>query len=248
MLETPLQGLLENYVSSVNIKLQHMSYRKQNFVRLSKHEQLGVNDRHNAALRISICTDFGWWFYFCQPVSGLTTLTQDSGLRTRDSKGRLWIYRSESVSRLTHAQCTSESVPSLTHAQCTSESVSKFTLSQCRPEWVPKLTHVQWRSESVSTLTHARYRSESLHSLTHAQFISASVTSRPVATGGGRGAQPPLDKFEPPPRLRCSFCRNYRYWGLSPPPWNSVSPPPPANDTWLRRWLPAWRIRSTDMN
>ena len=32
-----------------------------------------------------------------------------------------------------------------------------------------------------------------------------------VATGGRGGAQPPLEKCEPPPRLRCPFCRNYRY-------------------------------------
>ena len=51
---------------------------------------------------------------------------------------------------------------------------------------------------------------------------------RPVATGGegGGGSAPPLERFEPPPRLRCPFCRNYRYWGLSPPPGILSAPPP----------------------
>ena len=53
--------------------------------------------------------------------------------------------------------------------------------------------------------------------------------------GGARGAEPPLERFEPPPsrpRLPALTFYRYRYWGLFPP-WNSVSPP--TNDTWLRR-------------
>ena len=66
-------------------------------------------------------------------------------------------------------------------------------------------------------------------------IVGISVVGRPVATGGGEGgAQPPLEKIEPP--LGC-------------PPWHFIgigievySPPgilsaPPTNDTWLRRWL-----------
>ena len=34
---------------------------------------------------------------------------------------------------------------------------------------------------------------------------------RPVATGGEGGGSAPLEKFEPTPRLRCPFCRNYRF-------------------------------------
>ena len=60
--------------------------------------------------------------------------------------------------------------------------------------------------------------------------------ARPVATGGRGGAQPPLEKYEPPPRLRCPFCRNYiASIGIEvyPPP--GILSAPPANDTWLRR-------------
>ena len=61
------------------------------------------------------------------------------------------------------------------------------------------------------------------------------VPRRPVATGGARGGGlSPPGKIWAPPRLRCPFCRNYRYWGLSPPP--GILSAPPANDTWLRRW------------
>ena len=43
--------------------------------------------------------------------------------------------------------------------------------------------------------------------------------------GGARGGgSAPLEKFEPP-MLRCPFCRNYRYWGLSPPPGILSAPP-----------------------
>ena len=52
------------------------------------------------------------------------------------------------------------------------------------------------------------------------------LTARPLATGGGSrgGSAPPPGKIWATPRLCCPFCRNYRYWGLSPT-WNSVSPP-----------------------
>ena len=71
--------------------------------------------------------------------------------------------------------------------------------------------------------------------------LGGSITDRalyrPVATGGRGGAEPPLEKFEPP------------LAGLGCPPWHFIgigievySPPgilsaPPTNDTWLRRWL-----------
>ena len=65
---------------------------------------------------------------------------------------------------------------------------------------------------------------------------------RPVAMGGGEGGlSPPLEKFEPPPRLLpghflvwVKLSGNYRYWVLSPPP--GILSAPPANDTWLQRW------------
>ena len=58
-------------------------------------------------------------------------------------------------------------------------------------------------------------------------------TYRPVATGGARGAQPPLEKFEPP-----LGCPPWHFIGIcievySPP--GILSAPPPTNDTWLRR-------------
>ena len=67
---------------------------------------------------------------------------------------------------------------------------------------------------------------------------SSRLEGRPVATGGRGGAEPPLEKFEPP------------LAGLGCPPWHFIgigievySPPgilsaPPTNDTWLRR---CWR-------
>ena len=49
---------------------------------------------------------------------------------------------------------------------------------------------------------------------------------RPVATGGGRGgAEPPLEKFEPPPRLPALTFYRCRYWGLFPPPVEFCQPP-----------------------
>ena len=51
--------------------------------------------------------------------------------------------------------------------------------------------------------------------------------TRPVATGGRGGAQPPLEKFEPPPRLRChfAFCRNYSIGIEVYPPLEFCEPP-----------------------
>ena len=69
--------------------------------------------------------------------------------------------------------------------------------------------------------------------------------------GGRGGAEPPLEKFEPPPsrpRLPALTFYRYWYWGLFPP--GILSAPPPTNDTWLRRWVythlragsdPSWR-------
>ena len=64
---------------------------------------------------------------------------------------------------------------------------------------------------------------------------SVLPTARPVATGGARGAQPPWKNLSP---LGCAvpFAVTIGI-EVDPPPRNSVSPPP-ANDTWLQRWLP----------
>ena len=66
----------------------------------------------------------------------------------------------------------------------------------------------------------------------------ADIHTRPVATGGGRGggAQPPWKNVSPP-RLPVPFAVTIGIEVYPPPPPGILSAPPPANDTWLRRWL-----------
>ena len=59
---------------------------------------------------------------------------------------------------------------------------------------------------------------------------------RPVATGGEGGfSPPPLEKFEPPLGCAVPFAVTIGI-EVYPPPLEFCQPPPPANDTWLRRW------------
>ena len=51
----------------------------------------------------------------------------------------------------------------------------------------------------------------------------------------GGSAPPPGKIWAPPPRLRCPFCRNYRYWGLSP---LEFCQPPPLLTIYLATALP----------